>query len=355
MKTTYQPILLTGLALASLTAGTFFWRQSAQPTPPQVMHTATEAMENKPATKRVRLASLMQGQLNPSYQAGQSTRATTSEASEFTSFGFSLSRIYQAIGEIEIEGDALVIDNNAKYLLEQSVVQLGLDLSDDNLKELTALLVGTLPEPFGAQAGSLLRNFYDYKRAEKQYLSAAPKADELQVEPLAQLRRQHLGGELANQLYGNEEALVRFYAKAQQIHQQPDTNQQQMAQQTDRLKEDLAAGYLHLGAPDNPGIAYIKNQAYTLREQGASDSFINHLHDQNITFFAAQKAITNANKKRDFQQRLARFNKDKRAILKAGLVEQDKLEQIDQIAQTYFSARELDLARHYKAQPNPNL
>jgi hypothetical protein len=355
MKTPYKITLSIAIAAACGAVGLFFWQLDKSPTSTTAnaaLMMPTEATDSAVSiipSVRTKVADLWQ---TSSPRANEAQPKTQTEASEFTSFGFSLDTIYQAIGEIEIEGSGLVIDKNTRHLLEQAWRQLGPELKETDLLELNQLLTQSLPEPLGQQAGEVLNNFYHYKTAESHYQQQnKDKGEHERLEQLAQLRRKHLGGAMANQFYGNEEALVRFYSQARELHQKGDLSDQQLAQHTDSLKADLASGYLHLGSSNSDAISSIKQRREQLTSQGASAEFIDQLEQQSITYLAAQKAITDPSKHKDFELRLAKFNHDQSNILNAALVESDKLQQIQQVAKTYFSESELQLAEHYQAVP----
>ncbi len=269
-----------------------------------------------------------------------------------TSFGMSVLEIYQAIGEIEIDGEGLVVDQRAKYLLENAVDQLGPHLTESDLAEIDALLVESLPEPYGAKAGDILRDFYQFKLAEQQQARTHPPelSDEAQFDNLVSLRREHLGDEVANKLYGNEEALHRFLVASQSVRANDSLNADQKSEKINSLKRDLSSGYLHIDGADNKSIDGLKNDIENLSRQGASEAFIDQVYSQSVTLIAAQQAIHDPIQQRDFQNRVNQFNREREFILKAGLVESDKIAQLKALAQKYFTDEELAKAEYYQPQ-----
>jgi len=323
-----------------------------------IVHTRkpeTDAAPNNPPLRELQLDASHRNTLAEHWNRKQSVTAASETGTpnpqdeELTSFGFSVSAIYEAIGSIEIKDDDLVIDKNTKNLLNQAVSQFGIGLTDAELAEVEAILFESLPEPLGKRASGIFQDFYAYKRAEiQQNQQPLNLTNEEQLERIINLRRQYLGDELANIFYGDEEAVTRLFIESRRIHENKNLSAEQKTAQGKSLAADLASGYLHIDSPDNENIIALKREIGALNKQGASAEFVSEVQDLGITIIAAQQAIADPEQQSDFQQRAQQFSQGREYILNAGLVEDDKLQQLKSLARKYFSDEELKKAAYYR-------
>lgn len=116
--------------------------------------------------------------------------------------------------EIEFDEDGnVVVDDEARRLLEKSIFLLGQSQGQLSLDLLDQMIRAGLPGSEGEQVADIFRRYYEYKSAEGELIAAAEvdgegAAGEV-LDRLVQLRQGYLGYELTRKLFAEEEAYMR--------------------------------------------------------------------------------------------------------------------------------------------------
>lgn len=243
----------------------------------------------------------------------------SAEAENAEEVPFDVVVIYGALGNIELgEAGNVVIDHKARHALEASFNPLDLMLDAEELAELQELIRIGLPGRAGEQTAEIVGDYYRYRVAEADFNQTHESDGDLitarnNFEQLVALREAHLGYEVAEKLYGEENALTRYTLKAMQVEVDPGLSAEQKAERWQALSSELPADVL------------------------ASDS-----ESQAVKIDSA-----------DWEGRFSAFERERQYILDAGLSEDDRQAQVDELLAKHFDESEIPVARHYGGEPTP--
>ncbi|MCW8127303.1 lipase secretion chaperone [Microbulbifer halophilus] len=136
---------------------------------------------------------------------------------------FSLEQIAAALSRLDIDDNGeLQLNADAREILEAAFVRPERPLSVEQLSELRALIRAGLPGSAGQRAATVAERYYHYSNALRdvrgnfEYLGNLPDLEQ-GFSQLSQLRRDHLGKELAADLFDREEKLQRYTLESMRI------------------------------------------------------------------------------------------------------------------------------------------
>lgn len=221
---------------------------------------------------------------------------------------FTVAGVHQALRTVELDANGMpVVDSRALSALQSAFADVSTRLTDADLQRLEEIIRAGLPGPGGEQVAGIVSNYYRYDIARRDIESQVPppqdpESMQTHYESLVALRQQHLGADVARQLFAAEEAYARFTIESMRIQATPGVSDADKERMQAELRTRLAEGVL----PDKPDA-----------------------------------------REREWQQRYARFAQQRQMILNAGLPERDQREQIEQLLATHFNDRERERARNY--------
>lgn len=223
---------------------------------------------------------------------------------------FDIAEVRRRLGRIELnDAGEIVLNDSALSALRGAFATLEGRLDTASLQELEQLIRRTLPGRAGEQTAQVVGDYYRYDRALRSFDAGAAVADDLtrasvRQEQLAALRMQYFGPEVANKLFAREQAYARYTIESMRIQAAADLSAEQKARLQARLKDGLPADVL----------------------PGSVDA--------------------------DWKRRYALFERDKQAVLSAGLTDTDKAMQIERLLEQYFRPEERAAARGYVPEPD---
>lgn len=216
------------------------------------------------------------------------------------------------------EAGNVVVDHRALAALRDGFASIE-RLDAGQLADIQEIIRNGLPAPAGEQAATIVANYYQYQLAAQTMLGGAAGEDiagsEAQLERLVELRRSYFGTETSERLFGDEHAYARFTLESMRLAADESLSPEERQRRQEALTQMLPA---RLRAPDSAA--------------------------------AEPVAASAAEMKPDFAARYAEFERQKRAILAAGLVDDEKNVQLERLLREHFAADEIDAALRYDAE-----
>lgn len=265
--------------------------------------------------------------------------------------------VYRVLQSIKLdENGRLVPDQTAMQALEKGYSELGPNLSPQDMAELQELIRVGLPGPAGEEAAQILENYYRLRSAEadfnRQMQSQLPTTSQMEnqlptgerYEDLVELRRNHLGKEVADSLFAVEDAHARHMFAAIAIQQNEDLTPEEKQAQQEALQAQLNDRLLALGQLKPQEAAAEKVQR--LRESGATSADIYSTRKAMLGAQSARELAAADQEEVQWQRRFNGFWQARRYVMQAaGLDEAERERQIEQLLAQYFSPAEQDRAR----------
>ncbi len=158
---------------------------------------------------------------------------------------FQIEHVAHALSQVELDDDGnVVINDSAQLILEQAFMDSRVTLDEQQLEELKAVIEAGLEGPAGAQAVEVAEKFYRYSNAYREVadtlaMRTDPESLRNDYEQIEQLRRTHLGPDLADQLYGREQQLTRYTLEVMAIQSNPNLTPEQRKEQ----QQEVASRY----------------------------------------------------------------------------------------------------------------
>jgi len=216
---------------------------------------------------------------------------------------------HEALRDVRLdERGNLVLDHVALEALRTGFSSIE-HLDDADLTKLRQMIREGLPPPAGEQAAKLVSEYYRYQVAARAMSANAVGGDlesvEAQFRQLIALRESHFGADAAQALFGDEQAYTRFTIETMKLESDLSLS--------DEMKDKKHAELLAmLPTRLQPGSA----------KQQASDS----------------------SAEAEWHARMAAFQREREAIVAAGLPEQQTNEQLHQLLHDHFDAEEIEKA-----------
>ena len=263
-----------------------------------------------------------------------------------------LDQLQHALAHIAVdEQGRLIFDEVALASLRRAFEQFS-ELSDPAMvTQLKRYVEAGLAGETGAQAAAMVGDYFRYREA-KASAEALWEHQEnpdprQRLEQLAELRRQHLGPAVANQLYGGEQAHQRYLLALAELRRNPDLAETERQQLRAQLRSDLRDGKFLVDDRGTDAIRQLANDSQHWQEQGLTEDTRHYLQDQTLGLVSARSLATSQQQKNHWQQRYDQFSERRDTILRSGLTDPEKVRQIDQLLGNHFSGDELEAARTY--------
>jgi hypothetical protein len=239
----------------------------------------------------------------------QSVADATEEVNQTTSnetIPFNADALYDALQNVRIdENGDVILDNQALEALNSTLQYGEVELSDRNLANLQELIKIGVPGKAGEQTADIVVDYYRYLGAEDEFnamyeqpSAAADMSTDAyaqQYEELKALRAMYLGQDVAEQLFETADASARYMFEAQKLEADASLTDDEKAERLQTLNDRLT--------------------------------------DETVP-------VDN------WRERYDAFLAEKRRIIDAGLAEQEKSAQVEQLMQQHFSASELKKVEH---------
>lgn len=236
----------------------------------------------------------------------QNPEASKPREDSTTDFPFTADGVFHALQQVRIAGDGhVVLDSRALGALNRTFRHGRALLQPHELEALQELIRAGLPGTAGEETARIVGDYHRYLQARNDRLSQAgphsedsPLADtERRYNELRRLREEHLGEDVARQLFREEDATAQYMLEAQRVAMDPDLSAEEKIARSATLSQKLQEQIL---------------------------------------------AIDN------WPERRAAFERERQRIEQAGLSEADKQSQIETLKQQHFNPREREkLEEHY--------
>lgn len=223
------------------------------------------------------------------------------------------------------EAGNVIVDHRALTALRDGFASID-RLDPAQLAELQDIIRNGLPPPAGEQTATIVGNYYEYQLAAQTMLGGSAGesigGSEAQLERLIALRQSYFGAETAEKLFGDEQAYARFTLESMRIASDDSLPPEEKQKRQEALAQTLPAS--------------LKGESAAPKSENAPQ--------------APGGAAAPVERRSDFQLRYAEFERQKQAILAAGLVEEEKSAQLERLLHEHFAADEIDLALRYDAE-----
>jgi lipase chaperone LimK len=277
-----------------------------------------------------------------SWQWQPTTRTPAEPRSKPAAIGrISPAAVVQALGRVQFDADGkVVIDRNARDVLEDSLQALP-NLTEEELDALGRTLRAGLPGPQGERAARIVADYYRYRAALQEFEGTAQTAataenERTRLNEIAKLRDEYLGPVVARQFFAEDQALQRYVLESRTA-----------GADGAALQRDLQDGLFYLDSRTSPQARELGRQMAALRSQGASEEHAQYVQLQQLGLYTADALPRPPDQQADWQQRSDQFKRERQAVLTAGLTEEDKKTQIEQLLRQYFKPEELEAIRAY--------
>ncbi len=261
-----------------------------------------------------------------------------------------LDQLQHALANIGIdENRDLVLDEIALVSLRQAFKQLE-GASPALLEQLQMYVQAGLAGGTGEQAARILGDYAGYRQAlvqaEADWKSTADLSPEQQLEQTIALRRQHLGPITASQLFAGEEGHQRYLLGVQEVRANRDLSAEQRQEALEQLRADLRSGALLVGDQNSDNLQLLRASRQQWQDLDLDQPTRSYLEQQTLGLMAARDLATGSGGQ-DWRARYNRFERERESILRAGLAEEEKRQQINQLLGTHFTEAELSAAENW--------
>lgn len=268
---------------------------------------------------------------------------------------FDLERLHQALARIAIDDDGeLVLDEVALMSLERAFAELGTNPEADSIRRLQLYVEAGLAGDTGRQAARIVGDYFRYRRAEADFeasLAGTGEDSELsprqRLEALTELRHEHLGADVANRLYGAQEAHRRYLLALEAVNTDSELSPARKREQRAALREDLQDGTFFVDDRGTDVVAGLEADTRRWQQQGLSEQTRHYLRQQTLGLAASRQLASSARQRQDWQQRYNRFEQDRNRILEAGLTEAEKQAQIEELLGRHFYEAEIAASEEF--------
>jgi lipase chaperone LimK len=232
--------------------------------------------------------------------------------------------IRNALRDVRVDEEGnLIVDHRALAALQEGFASLG-QLDSSQLVSVQEIIRSGLPPPAGDQAATIVSNYYQYQLAARTLNDSATGNDlgasQAQLDRLIALRHSYFGAETAEKLFGDEQAYSRFMLASMRIESDGSLSPAEKAQRQSELIKALPE---RLVRETPSGLAETTPDSTPSLDSG------------------------------DWASRYAEFERQKQAILDAGLTEEEKDTQVDRLLHEHFAAEEIESALRYESEKQP--
>jgi lipase chaperone LimK len=277
---------------------------------------------------------------------------TTAGASEATSAA-PVPELPASLRNTDVDGGLLVDSdgqftptNDALEMFDYFFTGLGEESQEDVIARIVAEIHKTLEPAAAAQALAFLQNYLDYRQQAGGLSQQAADGDSLltQFERLRALRRQIFGQEIADQLFGDDEALTQIRLEQQDIAEDSSLSDDERRQRIQELNQQLldslppeaVAARERAQAP-----AQLLKDEELLRQQGSSAEEVNAMRVERFGEEAAGRLADLDRKREAWQGRIDDYVSQRQAIEDDLSISQaERLSAIAKLRNSNFSGSE---------------
>ncbi len=261
----------------------------------------------------------------------------------------SLDRLQHALANIAVDEDGnLALDEVALASLQQAFRAVQ-SLDTTTIDELRLYVQAGLAGEAGTQAARLLDDYIGYRNSLAEAKNAWAAGDDLsprqQLERTIALRREHMDPVTASQLFAGEEAHQRYLIAMDDIRSDMQLSEPERQDALARVREDLRSGRLLVDTSDGQVTSRLRQQREQWQQLGLTDDMRRHLARQSLGLVAARDLA--GSDAEDWQSRYGQFERERDAILRAGLAEAEKRRQARALEERYFTPEEREAAENW--------
>lgn len=248
----------------------------------------------------------------------------------------------------------LIVARSTRDLFDYFLSTFG----EKSLEEITARIQqeaeATLPPEAAVQAVALLNDYVAYKTAMQEFMQQDMTAEQNQNyletseaihREMADMRRRFFSPEDAEALFGVEEAYGDYALERMRLAADDSLSDEEKAQRYAEMEAEAPADIRGL-KERTTGLVLMEQKIADMRAAGASTFEIQQYREQSVGEAEAQRLAKIDAENADWQQRYARYSKQRTAVLASeGLSEVDREAALEDLRQTYFTGVELERAR----------
>ena len=257
--------------------------------------------------------------------------------------------------ELGVAGD-LSVDANTRGALDVLLASLGNPPTAAELQGLEDALRRAMPGEAATQAIALVRSYASYTSAAAAD-SAAQQApttlDELKalLDKTIALRRKHFDANMAQALFGAEEALSGHALAVQAIEADPQLSYAEKSARIKTLRDQLPPEAASQEAPETLAMSEMDNKLNALRQQGATAAQIEQVRQRYLGTEAAQSLGEMEAERARWESRYQAFLQQKKALGATGATDMNA--QVEALLRQHYSDEELLAARAYDRARHP--
>ncbi len=245
----------------------------------------------------------------------------------------------------------LVLDDGTKARLDILVSGLPENATRHELQAVEASAITGLPPQAAHKALRILNGYIGYQRAEAALSAGFSNengigAEEMFAKIIA-LRRQHLGADPADALFGSQEAQDRYGIQLALINADQKLSAQQKLARIDQLRSVLPENAVAVNADMDAARSALEMEqsVMALRQQGASDDQVREFREQHVGVEAAKSIGEMEVQQADWERRQELFFQQSNLIAQMNLPEPQKQQRIEALLSQLYSEEEIPAAR----------
>lgn len=261
----------------------------------------------------------------------------------------SLDRLQHALANIAVDQEGnLVLDEVALASLQQAFRAVK-NLDAATIDELQLYVRAGLAGETGDQAARILGDYVRYRHSLAEAEAAWARNDSLsprqKLERTIALRREYMDPVTTSQLFAGEDAHQRYLMAMEDIRSNTELSEQQRKEATARVRKDLRSGRLLVDGSDSRLNHNLRQQAEQWKKAGVPEETRRYLEHQSLGLAAARDLA--GSDPEDWGRRYRQFEREREAILRAGLTVEEKQRQVRQLETTYFTEEERNAAESW--------
>lgn len=247
----------------------------------------------------------------------------------------------------------LVLDDGTRARLDMLVSGLPENATRHELQIVEASAIIGLPQQAVQKALRILNGYIQYYRAEAALSAGFSNQNgagpEEMFAKIVALRRQHLGTDSADALFGAQEMLDRYGIQLALINADQELTVQQKLTRIDQLQGALPENAFAMNADiDESRSALVMEQSVSaLRQQGASDDQVREFREQQLGAEAARNIGEMESQKTDWERRRQLFMHQHDLISRMNIDEPQKHQRVEALLSQLYSEQEISAARLY--------
>lgn len=247
----------------------------------------------------------------------------------------------------------LVLDADTRLKLEMLAANLPASPTRHELQTIEATALAGLPQQAAQKASRILDAYIRYAKAEAElnagFAEGAAVPPQVMLDKLVELRRQHLGTQVADALFGAQEMRERYGMQLALLESDPKLNAQQKLERIEALQRALPddAADLKADLEGSRSALMMDQEIARMRQQGASDEQIRQVREQHVGPDAARELEEMEQHKFDWERRQQAFAQQRTMIAQMLISEQQKQERVEALLRQFYSEDEIPAARAY--------